>query len=106
MKYKLGDVIHFKQGYPIECKNRFPILRVAPYDRSKDPIPHKFSNSGFVVGYRNVIMSEYKYIICYGDSNEPEGSYAAGKWEVVYLVTCNPWQKPFIVRTFDIMRKD
>ena len=95
-------MIKCKQGYPVECKDRFPTVSVPGYPRSKDPIPHKSNKTAYVVGYRNVIMADYKYRTITSGFGESEGSYAEGRKEVVYLVTCNPWQKPFIVRTFDI----
>src|SRR5581483_7610330 len=101
----VGQKVRFSAYYSRKCHERFSFNS----DLKKTPSPTYIlvplktgAFEGYIVGIRNVIMSDYKYHA--GDySEEGKGrGYATGKTEKVLLVAETPYREPVIVRSADV----
>jgi len=96
---KIGDFVKASKAYARKCSNRFD---KAGAWNSNEPwllSPLKENFSGFVVGKRHVIMSEFSFR--YGGNEEQ--SSVRGRREWVWLATESITNEPLIIRDCDIL---
>ena len=113
--YKIGDAIIHGPGYDLKCCNRFGNIINSigkTVGRCTVPSPLFEIGSGFVIGCRLAIMSDYKYVPGstfqgFEDSfPEHEPAYASGKKEMCLILVPNYRKfKPYLVRLKDIFNK-
>ena len=91
---KIGDRIYAGAAFARKCSHRF--------DDKNCLKPEVTSFTGFIVGMRNVIMSDFKYHFgCYSP-DDYEQPFVSGKTEWVWLVAESIKNEPLIVRDCDI----
>jgi len=107
-EYNIGTKVTFRKNYSTKCSSRFDLPTYSPesnYRYELTPLhDDNLLRSGFVVGKRNVIMSDYMYHKGYkyhdGDSDY---AYSEGTKEQVLLVAPSIRRKAFIVRYCDLV---
>ena len=100
---KIGDKVTATAAFHRTCSHRFN--RPGGY-KSPEPwklTPLRNSFTGFIVGKRSVIMSEFVYHHGSNTHDDYEQSYVTGTKESVWLVTESINRDPLIVRDCDII---
>ena len=99
---RIGNKVTASAAYARKCSNRFD--KAGDWN-SKEPWllkPAKLNFTGYIVGKRNVIMSEFKPTYGNGYGEDYEQGYVSGKTEWVWLVAASIKNEPLIVRDCDI----
>lgn len=91
----IGDKINASVAFERKCTSRF--------DDKNTLKPTTRNFSGFIVGKRNVIMSNFKYHGGNGYGEDYDPPYVTGKTEWVWLVAESIKHEPLIVRDCDIL---
>ena len=100
---EIGDQVSFRKCYSTSLLKRFPnIGQVMPMIDEYDG--WYTSGAGYVVGVRNVIMSDIEFVPQKTATILRKSSRAIcrGKKEQVLMVSLNKFRKPVIVRLADI----
>ena len=95
----IGYTLKYHTAYPKKTRRRFGVtIKGETYLR---PLT-KIKGQGFFIGYRWLLMSDYKY---HAGSTDWEGdhtpAYATGKREKVFLVVEDKYKDAIIVRPQD-----
>lgn len=90
----IGDKIQASVAFERKCSYRFDDQNVLK--------PSEKDFCGYIVGMRNVIMSDFKYHSGSNWEGDYDPPYVSGKTEWVWLVTKSIKQEPLIVRECDI----